>query len=420
MFDDENVTPGILRPDENQNTLGRCRHKDNRYFNILDTEFGGGIERRPRHPDDQDLQSAATLVASPHDALFDKYEDKLVHRDSTSSCSSYSSQASEEHYPVSTNRLIRYYTGGSDLDDENLTRRISRFSTEVNPWLAADESTHQHVHPLRAHSPQKQRKASLPPPYVQPSSRVLQSYYADPKSRHRHEARRQYLREKHIYLLKLCKSFILFGIQAHRLDEYLHITASYLDISAEFQYVPHCLIVVLNHPYHERSEVHLLKESTSVDLGKLEDVYEVYRSVVDEDKEIRVGMRQLDTIIRRSKTYTNLLLILLHGLAALCAGSFAFSARPVDFAPLYFFGSLLAILQLLVLQTPIRNSHVLEVLTCIIVAFCGRGLGSIMFADNTPIFCFSGIVQGTVALILPGHIILAATHEIQNRQVLSG
>ena len=28
--------------------------------------------------------------------------------------------------------------------------------------------------------------------------------------------------------------------------------------------------------------------------------------------------------------------------------------------------------------------------------------------------------QGVIALILPGHIILAAIHEIQNRQILSG
>ena len=59
-------------------------------------------------------------------------------------------------------------------------------------------------------------------------------------------------------------------------------------------------------------------------------------------------------------------------------------------------------------------------MTSIIIAFCGRALGAMSLGSEHPVFCFSGIVQGTIALILPGHIILAATHEIQNRQVLSG
>lgn len=124
--------------------------------------------------------------------------------------------------------------------------------------------------------------------------------------------------------------------------------------------------------------------------------------------------------MRRRKGYPNLLLVLLHGIAAVCAGTFAFSARPIDLPPLFLFGCLLAILQLVVLRTPIRRSHVLEVLTSIVVAFSTRALGSIYDSAGKPYLCFSGIAQGTIALILPGHIFLAAIHEIQNRAVLSG
>ena len=55
----------------------------------------------------------------------------------------------------------------------------------------------------------------------------------------------------------------------------MHRTAAHLDINAEFQYVPHCMFVVLTSPYSHTNEIHLLKESTTVDLGKLEDIYQV-------------------------------------------------------------------------------------------------------------------------------------------------
>ena len=285
--------------------------------------------------------------------------------------------------------------------------------------------------PIRSQpAPGRSIQGSAPPPY-QPGSRkgshgsprYFQPYA---KACLKSKARRRRSRlasdglEKNVYMLKLCKAFLLFGVQAHRLEEYLHTTAAYLELSAEFQYVPYCMFVVLTNAYSERNEIHLLKENTSVDLGKLEDIYSVYASVVEHGTDLQVAIRALDSVIRHRKSYPNLLLILLHGIAALCAGTFAFSARPVDFPALFLFGCLLAILQLVVLRTPIRNSHILEVLTSIIVAFSGRALGSIYDSAGEPYLCFSGIVQGTIALILPGHIILAATHEIQNRAVLSG
>ncbi|KAK5103310.1 pheromone-regulated protein prm10 [Lithohypha guttulata] len=426
MYNDGNITPGILRPEENHNSFGRCHHKDNRYHNILDTACLGDLSRRPSESDEHDLQSAVTLVASPTaQALFDKYQAQYAtHQDSTSSCSSFSSQASDVRNAAPTNRLIRYYTDGNSFDEEILTKRVDRFSTEIHPWPIGEDQKQAH-YPLTAHHFEKLRQGSLPPPYQQ-TNRKASDAAAGKYKPHSKQSRDRYLRhaahtrEKHTYLLKLCKGFLLFGIQAHRLEEYLHITALHLGIAAEFQYIPRCMLIILTHPYYDRSEVHLLKESTGFDLGKLEDVYQVYHAVVEEQKDLQIGIGELDNIMRRRKTYTNVLLILLHGLAAMCAGTFAFSARPVDFAPLYTFGCLLAILQLLVIQTPIRNSHILEVLTSIIVTFSARGLGSILLDNGSPIFCFSGIVQGTIALILPGHIILAATHEIQNRQVLSG
>ncbi|KAJ9657432.1 pheromone-regulated protein prm10 [Neophaeococcomyces mojaviensis] len=378
--------------------------------------------------DDQESPQSAALVGSSHiNGSFHELEGCYGPHRYSSSSSSYSSHASDNENPVSTRRLIQYYTSCSnDTNDEFLTARPSRFPTNFNAWHP-ERTYDKDRHALHVHLPERPRQGSLPPPY-QPGSRkssyalpYIKPYEkASPKSLGRPSKRSINAIEKNAFLLKICKSFLLFGVQAHRLEEYLHITAAKLKISAEFQYVPHCMLIVLTNPHSQINEFHLVKESTTIDLGKLEDVYQVYEAFVEDDQDLQTSIRQLDSIVRRRRRYTNFLLILLHGLAALCAGAFAFSARPIDFGPLFVFGCMLAILQLLVLRTPIRNSHILEVITAILVAFSARALGSIQINHHEPLFCFSGITQGVIALILPGHIILAATHEIQNRQVLSG
>lgn len=424
------MTPGILRPEEYHNVSGRCRHHDVLHGNSIEIGFARRSETEPRTSDENESQSVATLVASPSpERLIGKHRAQLSGRSSISSTSSYSTQTSSDELHVPIKHLIQYYTSsGSDLDEDILTRRVSYSSTNNNPWLV-DAVPPKFQHPLQAHPVLKSRQGSLPPPYQQPDRRHSQAFseYYRPHVRPdqnvrsgRHLRRENKDIEKIIFILKLCKAFLLFGIQAHRLEEYLHITAAYLKITAEFQYIPHCMLIVLTNPSHGRNEIHLLKESTSVDLGKVEDVYRIYQSVIEHRNDLQSGIRELDMVMRKGKRYTNLLLILLHGLAALCAGTFAFSARPIDFGPIYLLGCFLAILQLLVLRTPIRSSHILEVITSVIVAFAARGLGSVYDNSHRPLFCFSGITQGVIALILPGHVILAATHEIQNRQVLSG
>jgi len=61
-------------------------------------------------------------------------------------------------------------------------------------------------------------------------------------------------------------------------------------------------------------------------------------------------------------------------------------------------------------------SNVFEISASIVVSFCARALGSI---PNSNI-CFGALVQGSLALILPGYIILCGSLELQNKNLLAG
>lgn len=421
----DRVTPGILRPDENQFYLGGYSYGNGPSDGVLNHY----VNHRPSNGSNSG-NDHATLVGSPRSQtpFVETHEHFRNLRRSSSSSSSYTSQAIVKAAAVSAQDLIQCYISHDYNQEEKsigLPLDDALSDIEVREAEVIHEgATAQHMRRsgwclspqtalTRHEDPYPCWNSTSNPPKLPPVSLLH-------KVDNTAQSHDFCWTEKEIYLLKLCKAFLAFGVQAHRLETYLHTTATFLKISAEFQQIPHCMLVAMDHPALTANHVHIVKESSSVDLGKLEDVYHVYEAVVKDGQDLRLSIRQLDGIIRRRRHYANCLLILLHGLAATCAGTFAFSARPVDFGPLFVFGSLLAVLQLLITQTPIRNCHLLEVLTCIIISFASRGLGTIHLAGDCPLFCFSGIAQGTIALILPGHIILTAIHEIQNRQILSG
>jgi uncharacterized membrane protein YjjB (DUF3815 family) len=62
-------------------------------------------------------------------------------------------------------------------------------------------------------------------------------------------------------------------------------------------------------------------------------------------------------------------------------------------------------------------SSVFEVSASIVVSFIARAIASIRGGD---LFCFSAIAQGSLALILPGYIILCGSLELQSRNLVAG
>lgn len=73
-YNGKDDTPGILRPEEHQNTHGRCHHHDDCCNKIIDTACAEKLGRQANLKDEHALQSAATLVAFPmSQAPLDKY-----------------------------------------------------------------------------------------------------------------------------------------------------------------------------------------------------------------------------------------------------------------------------------------------------------------------------------------------------------
>ncbi|KIW29908.1 uncharacterized protein PV07_05693 [Cladophialophora immunda] len=221
------------------------------------------------------------------------------------------------------------------------------------------------------------------------------------------------------YLKKLARCLMAVGAPTHRLEEYMKTSARALNIDGDFLYMPGSMLVSLNDRVTMSTEVTLVKESQNVDLGKFRDVFDVYKLVIHGKYTAEQGTADLDDIMKKRGRHSLPLRIFAYGIAAIAVGPFAFSARPVDFGPCFILGCTLGWLQLVVVTRSEQFSHVFEILASVLISFASRGLGSI-YHKGTAVFCFSAIAQSSIALILPGYMVLCSALELQSKSIVSG
>ncbi|OJJ60544.1 hypothetical protein ASPSYDRAFT_146425 [Aspergillus sydowii CBS 593.65] len=221
------------------------------------------------------------------------------------------------------------------------------------------------------------------------------------------------------YLIILCKALMKFGAPTHRLEEYMKMTARVLEINANFLYLPGCMIISFDDVSTHTTEVKLVRVNQGVDLGKLSDAHTVYKEVIHDVIGVEEAMQRLGKLVQKDNKYPIWLLILFHGLASASVGPFAFGARPIDMPIAFLLGCLLGILQLVLSPRSHLYSNVFEISAAVLTSFLARAFGSIPYKDGY-LFCFSALAQSSIALILPGYLVLCASLELQSRSMVAG
>lgn len=223
------------------------------------------------------------------------------------------------------------------------------------------------------------------------------------------------------YLAKLCSTFMKYGAPTHRLEEYLSASARALSIDAEFMYIPGAMMCTFADPTTHTKDVELVREKAGLDFGRLNDVFDVYKCVIHEKFTAQEGIMEIDNIEKRPNIHGDAFRIFIFGLASVVVGPFSFSSRPIDFGPIFILGCLLGYMQLKVVPRSEQFSNVFEIFACVLAAFIARGLGSIQWPGSRDyVFCFSATAQSSIAMILPGFMVLNSALELQSRNIVSG
>jgi uncharacterized membrane protein YjjB (DUF3815 family) len=89
----------------------------------------------------------------------------------------------------------------------------------------------------------------------------------------------------------------------------------------------------------------------------------------------------------------------------------------IDLPVAFFLGCILGFLQLIVAPRSDLYSNVFEISAAVLTSFLARAFGSIRGGN---LFCFSALAQSSIALILPGYLVLCGSLELQSKSMVAG
>lgn len=226
------------------------------------------------------------------------------------------------------------------------------------------------------------------------------------------------------YIMQLCRALMLFGAPTHRLEEYMQMTAKVLEVDSQFLYLPGCMIMSFDDPSTRTTEVKLVRVGQGVDLARLSDTHLIYKNVIHDVIGIEEAVQELDDVMKKKPRYPKWVVVLVYGLATATVGPFAFNARPIDMPIIFLNGLLVGLMQHLAAPRSVLYSNVFEVTSTVVTSFLARAFGSIprtvVDGKRDYIFCFSAIAQSSIALILPGFLVLCSSLELQSHQIIAG
>ncbi|CEI68403.1 Uncharacterized UPF0442 protein C7D4.12c [Fusarium venenatum] len=223
--------------------------------------------------------------------------------------------------------------------------------------------------------------------------------------------------QRHRYLLKLCRALMMYGAPTHRLEEYMTMSSRVLEIEAQFLYLPGCMIISFDDSTTHTTEVKLVRVPQGIDLGRLRDVHNIYKEVVHDKIGVEEATQRLDEVNERKPKFNVWFRVFLYGVASACVAPFAFQGRLIDLPIAFFLGAIVGILQLVLAPSNELYAHVFEVSAAVITSFFARAFGSI---QDGKLFCFSALAQSSIALILPGYMVLCSSLELQSHNIVAG
>jgi uncharacterized membrane protein YjjP (DUF1212 family) len=226
------------------------------------------------------------------------------------------------------------------------------------------------------------------------------------------------------YIMQLCRALMSFGAPTHRLEEYMQMTAKVLEVDSQYLYLPGCMVMSFDDPATRTTEVKLVRVAQGVDLARLSDTHLVYKNVIHDVVGIEEAIQELEEVMKRKPRFPKIIVVLVYGLATATVGPFAFNARPIDMPIIFLNGLLVGLMQHIAAPRSVLYSNVFEVTSTVVTSFIARAFGSIPLAvvdgKREYLFCFSAISQASIALILPGFLVLCSSLELQSHQIIAG
>lgn len=216
------------------------------------------------------------------------------------------------------------------------------------------------------------------------------------------------------FLLKLSRALMMFGAPTHRIETQIQQTARVLEINCRCIYLPNLMLFAFGDDATHTSETKFIKQAGGLDFTKLTDMHTIYWNVVHDKIGVSEASAQLDELMRRKPLIPLWPMVFIGGFCSsfISVGPMGFGGSFIDAVMAWPLGAFLVYCQSII--TTELFSNVFEIVFASLNSFIASAVAS------TDIFCYAGVVSGSIVLILPGFIVLSGSLELQSKNLIAG
>jgi uncharacterized membrane protein YjjP (DUF1212 family) len=217
---------------------------------------------------------------------------------------------------------------------------------------------------------------------------------------------------KRNYLMRLCRSLMIYGALSHRLEATMRMSATALGIKAVFRYIgPGCMKCLF-----ENEEATICTEE-GINFSKLSDTNDVHQDVLHDRLGVKAAFRRLNRIAERDEEVGDWSLVIFSSVACAATTIWAFGGGWRDVLVSFAISFIVSYLQNMI--APMGVMYITEFFGVLISSFLARAFGSIVHKNKHPL-CFAALAYSSISNLLPGGLILRASLELQSGNMLAG
>jgi uncharacterized membrane protein YjjP (DUF1212 family) len=109
--------------------------------------------------------------------------------------------------------------------------------------------------------------------------------------------------QKQEFLCKLCRSLMLYGCPAHRIEYAMRQVTRTLGVDAEYVYYPNVMLVTFNDATTHTTETHFIRQAQGFDMHRLNDIYRLEKLVAHGEVSIDEALDFIDRVANQPPIY---------------------------------------------------------------------------------------------------------------------
>lgn len=109
--------------------------------------------------------------------------------------------------------------------------------------------------------------------------------------------------QKQEFLRKLCRSLMLYGCPAHRIEHAMHRVSRTLSVEAEYIYMPSVMLVTFMDSTTHTTETHFIRQTQTFEMHRLSDIYRLEKLVSHGEVSVDEALEFIDKVYNQPPLY---------------------------------------------------------------------------------------------------------------------